>query len=315
MLAFGFSTLGPIASAPAALFGGGGSAKSDCLLVLDTPVNDPASNPKKIRCTDGDAACDADATVNGVCVFPTALCANSSFDAANCDITGLGGALIDHSLDNGDIRFDPEFQALQSRIDNELEPPNTIIDDCTGFTNITVRVDGPLPGRSCRRGKKKMKIRAESTFSASGLVRDVDKLKMVCDPSPTLCTATNLFSGTFDRIQKQVFNLSCSLGGCHDSEGLAGGLLLEQGSAFGGLADIAPVNAAASNAGYQRVDALNSDPATSFLFLKIEGELGTNMGERMPLDGRKLPRSLRELIELWIAGGAPETGWVPGTDN
>ena len=69
-------------SANAVLFGGGGSSKYDCLLVLDTPVNNPVDNPKRIRCTDGDPACDADATVNGTCVFPSAVCANSSFNIA-----------------------------------------------------------------------------------------------------------------------------------------------------------------------------------------------------------------------------------------
>jgi hypothetical protein len=305
----GYST-----QAHAVLFGGGGSSRLDCLLILDTPINDPVANPKRIRCTDGDAACDADATVNGVCVFPTAACANSTFNAAECDITGLESALIEHSEDNGDSKFDPELQALQSRIDNTLDLPTAISDDCTGFTNITVRVRGPLPGKTCRRGKKKMKIRSESTIMGGGKrFKDNDTLKMVCDPSPDLCIATNLFSGTFDRIQKQVLNTSCSLGGCHDSEGLAGGLLLEEGTAHGALVDVDPVNFTASSAGYKRV--MSGDPANSFLLRKINGDLLGGMGARMPLGSKKVARSLRDLIELWIAGGAPETGWVPGTDD
>ena len=49
--------------------------------------------------------------------------------------------------------------------------------------------------------------------------------------------------------------------------------------------------------------------------LKIEGSLGAGMGERMPLDSKKLSRGFREIIQLRILAGAPETGWVPGTDQ
>jgi hypothetical protein len=305
-------------SANAVLFGGGGSSKYDCLLVLDTPVNNPVDNPKRIRCTDGDPACDADATVNGTCVFPTAVCANSSFNIAKCTIVGLDEALIDHSLDNGDPKFDTEYQALQSRIDNDLDLPTTDVDSCTGFTNISVDVKGPFPGKPCRKGKKKMKIRSESTVMMGKRFKDNDKLKMFCDPDPLMCDAQTLFSGTFDRIQNQVFDLSCALGGCHDSQAFAGALLLESGTAHGALVDIDPVNAAAFLAGFKRVATTSpttGDPDTSFLMLKIEGDLDSGMGSRMPLDSGKLSKGFRDMIELWILAGAPENGWVPGTDQ
>jgi hypothetical protein len=34
----------------------------------------------------------------------------------------------------------------------------------------------------------------------------------------------------------------------------------------------------------------------------------------MPFGGAKLGKYLIDLLELWIEAGAPETGWVPGTD-
>ncbi len=309
---------GSAAPAHAVLFGGGGSSKYDCLLVLDTPVNDPVSKPKRIRCTDGDPACDADGVINGTCVFPTAVCVNSSFNIAQCTIVGLDDALIDHSLDNGDPKFDTEYQALQSRIDNDLDLPTTDVDSCTGFTNISVDIKGPFPGKACRRGKKKMKIRSESTVMSGKRFKDNDSLKMFCDPSPTMCTPQTIFAGTFDRMQRQVFDVSCAIGGCHDSEGFAGALLLESGTSHGALVDVDPVNGAAFLAGFKRVATTgptSGDPATSFLMLKIQGDLEAGMGERMPLGSGKISKGFRDIIELWILAGAPENGWVAGTDQ
>jgi len=306
------------AAAHADIFGGGGSSKYDCLVVLDTPVNDPVEKPKRIRCTDGDPACDADMTVNGTCVFPTAVCVNSSYNMGTCSLVGLETAVIDHSADNGDPKFDTEFQALQSRIDNELEPPNIDPDACTLFTNISVAVRGPFPGKTCRRGKKKMKIRSESTSMSGKRFKDNDTLKMFCEPAPGMCDAQTFFSGTFDRIQRQVFDVSCALGGCHDSEGFQGALLLESGTSYGAIVDVDAVNPVAFNAGFKRIATtgpMSGDPATSFIYLKLEGTLDAGMGDRMPLDSKKIATGFRDIIELWILAGAPEMGWVPGTDN
>ena len=41
-------------AARATIYGGGGSSRTDCLLVFDAPVNDPESRPKRVRCTDGE---------------------------------------------------------------------------------------------------------------------------------------------------------------------------------------------------------------------------------------------------------------------
>ncbi len=306
------------APAEAEIFGGGGNAKYDCLFVLDTPVNDPPLKNKRIRCTDGDPACDADGVINGTCVFPTAACINSSFNLAECTLTGLQSSLIDHSEDNGDPKFDTEFQALQSRIDNELELPDATPDQCTGFTNISVDVKGPFPKQRCRRGKKRMKVRSFSTFATGRQIKDTDRLKMICEPDPDMCDAQTLFSGTFDRIQRQVFDVSCALGGCHDSEGLAGNLTLESGSAHGAIVDVDPNNATALNSGLKRVmttGPMTGDPTMSFLYLKVIDDLAPGMGQSMPFGMKKIKKGFRDMIELWILDGAPETGWVAGTDE
>ena len=49
---------------------GGGGARTDCYVEFDgLAPNEPAAKPKRVRCTDGDPACDTDGVVNGACRF------------------------------------------------------------------------------------------------------------------------------------------------------------------------------------------------------------------------------------------------------
>jgi hypothetical protein len=315
-----------LAAAPAAralVIGGGGSSRTDCLLALDAPVNDPPTKPKKVRCTDGDPNCDADGVVNGECVFQVGVCANSTFDPAHCTLSGVLSIAVDHALDNGDPKFDTDFQALQNRIGSELETPTSTPNRCTTPTNIGVPLAGPFPGDVCKSGKKQIKIVTLSTFQAGKQYKDTDKLKLECDP-PTPCDPRVIFGdpatgdpsgGTFKRIQKQIFNQNCALSGCHDSQTHQRNLVLEEGSAYAAIADVTPDTPAAAALGWKRIDAANASPDTSFLYHKITGDLPDKLlGERMPRDRPKLDQFLIDIVKLWIEAGAPETGWVPGTD-
>ena len=114
-------------------------------------------------------------------------------------------------------------------------------------------IKGPLGNNHCSRKKKKLKLRSLSTPSA-GLAKDVDTLKLTCEPATINgCDPQHLFAGTFDRIQRQIFNQSCAVSGCHDSESQTGGLLLETGASYGNLVNQTPTNAAAIAAGWLRV--------------------------------------------------------------
>lgn len=300
--------------AGAVIVGGGGGIATECLTVFDAPANYKPEKPRHVRCTDGDPSCDADGVVDGVCEFPVAVCANSTFDP-RCVYVGVASVVVDHAADNGDPKFDPDFQAVQARIDAQIPPDTTDPDVCTAPTTIRVPVVGPL-GAVCKRGTKKLRLRTTSTPPPASAPRvDKDKLKLMCEPAVAAggCDPQVLFAGTFDRIQRQVFNTSCALGGCHDSQSLAGGLTLEEGTAWASLVGVAPVNVAAATAGWQRVAA--GDSATSFLVRKLTGELpDVSYGARMPFGKRKLDPLLIDLIALWIEAGAPATGWVPGTD-
>ena len=122
-----------------------------------------------------------------------------------------------------------------------------------------------------------------------------------------------IYSGTFDRIQRQIFNQSCAVSGCHDSQSQTGGLLLETGASYTNLVDVTPQNTGAQAAGWTRVDATNASADTSFIYHKLTGDLDGTQGARMPLFSGALDAYLIEIIRLWIEDGAPETGWVPGT--
>lgn len=302
--------------AGANIVGGGGSTSKDCLVVFDAAVNVPASNPRHVRCTDGDPNCDADMTVDGGCDFDVSVCANSTFNPA-CTIAGVQEITVEHALDNGDPKFDPSFQALQTGIDSEVDPPTAAADECTTPVTIRLPIKGPLgAGNHCGPRRKKIKMISRSQVIDGGIILDRDRLKLTCLPAPNGCNPQDLFGGTFDRIQRQIFNQSCALSGCHDSQTQAAGQVLEVGSAHGNLVEVTPSNQAAIDAGWERVDV---DPApsleTSFLYHKITGDLPSSQyGERMPLGGRKLHRTLRDVIRLWIEAGAPLNGWVPGTD-
>ncbi len=302
----------------ATVIGGGGGASTDCLVVLDAPVNAPASKPKQVRCVDGDPSCDADGTANGVCQFQVSVCANSTFDAA-CALDGVQSITVEHAADNGDPKFDPDFQALQDRIANQIALPTTTLDDCTTPTLFTVPIKGPLGGSNhCGPGRTKLKISSLSTVIGGRVIKDRDKLKLTCIPDPNACDPHALFSGTFDRIQRQIFNQSCALSGCHDSQSMAGNMLLETGSSYGNLLNHTPDNAAANAAGWLRISVtqdVSGDAESSFLYHKVTGDLpDVAYGVRMPKGKRKLHKTLRDILRRWIEAGAPQGGWVPGTD-
>lgn len=295
--------------AGATIVGGGGSPSTDCLLVFDIAANYPSERPKHIRCTDGDP-CDADGIVNGSCQFAVAVCANSTGDP-RCTPSSVQSITVDHAEDNGDRRFDPEFQALQSRIDNAIEPPSATLDDCTAATDIHVAVQGPLPNGACRKSRKTVKIVTLSPAVAGKVLKDTDRLKLTCDPSPAGCEPPP-YDGTFDRIQQQIFDQSCALSGCHDSQTHQANLILETGAAYGNLVDVTPTN---PNVPVDWKRVLPGDSSRSFLFHKITGDLDVGQGQQMPLDGGSLDQHLIDIIQLWIDAGAPATGWVPGTED
>jgi hypothetical protein len=309
------------APAEAVIVGGGGRPRTDCLATFEVPV---AIAGRRWTCTDGDPSCDGDGEINGQCVFAVGVCANSTFDPA-CTLQGVSSIEVEHSQDNGDPDFDPDFQAIQSRIDNQIAPPTADPDSCTTPTNVTVRLKGPFANNRCFSARKKINLDTRSQAISGKIYNEVDSLRLSCLPAPNSCVPTSLFDSTFDRIQTQIFNQSCAVSGCHDSQTTQAGLLLEVGASHSSLVNVTPTNGAAQGAGWLRVTQtvepdVNGengfgDAETSLLFHKVNGSLQPGMGSQMPLGAPKLNALLIEIIRLWIEAGAPEVGWVPGTDQ
>jgi hypothetical protein len=118
---------------------------------------------------------------------------------------------------------------------------------------------------------------------------------------------------TFERIQEQVFDVSCSADSCHSSVGRAGGLVLEDGFSWDELSDHAPANQAAVIHGMQRV--WPGDPTRSYLVAKLTNNLAAGEGFPMPYNSAPLDNATIDVIKAWIAAGAPSEGRVPGDDG
>jgi hypothetical protein len=302
-------------SAEAVIVGGGGFRTSECVSVFDAPANYPAPprTARSVDCIDGDTSCDADGVRNAQCTFDIRLCVNSTA-IAGCTPNRADSLTIDHALDNGDRRFDPEFQSLQQRANLLGFPDVTSLDRCTLSSGITVRLRPPAQA-----GARWFKSQKVVTLTARGLasgrlVADRDRIKFTCRPEGNaLYGPRDLYAGTFDRIAQQLFATTCAVSGCHDSETHEHDLILHPGGAYSQLVNVTPVTPAAAGDGLKRV--LPGDPDMSLLYRKVTGDLPSGYGAQMPFGGAPVSNAMVDIIRLWILDGAPGGGWVDGTDQ
>lgn len=141
------------------------------------------------------------------------------------------------------------------------------------------------------------------------LFASVSVLLFSCRNEATVQVPDQLNQPTFDVIQTTIFSQQCASSGCHNSVSKSGGLDLSAGASFPNLVGARPSNTFAQLDGLLRVHPAKAE--SSFLFLKLEGNLKGGYGERMPL-GSSVPMSSnrREFIRQWIAAGAPRDGVV-----
>jgi len=118
---------------------------------------------------------------------------------------------------------------------------------------------------------------------------------------------------TFQRIQHEVFDVSCSADSCHSSVGQAGGLILEEGLSWNSLIDQVPANHAANTHGMKRV--WPGDPTRSYLIAKLTNNLAAGEGFPMPYNATPLDEETIKVLEAWITAGAPADGVVDGDDG
>ncbi len=304
--------------AAAVLVRGGGNAATDCVAVFEAAGANkppPPKEPKHVDCVDGDVSCDGDGLRNARCVFSLQVCLNST-RVTGCSPQQTDSLAVDHAIDDGDSKFDPDFLAVQDRVNN-LGLPDSDADDCATSSSITVLLK-PASATVFKKDRKKLSLTAIG--SASGAATDKDRMIFTCRPEgDAVYTPTDLYTGTFDRIVQQIFVPGCAISACHDSESAAGAMILLPGAAYSQIHGVVPSNPVAAAAGLLRVDPAG-DPALSYLYRKLVPDLLPGWGSPMPLSGSDVPPELLEIVRLWIIGDvplgpAPETGWVEGTDQ
>ncbi len=118
---------------------------------------------------------------------------------------------------------------------------------------------------------------------------------------------------TFERIQTEVFNVSCTSDSCHSHVGQAGNMILEEGYSWDALALHTPSNLVAADHGWMRV--MPGDPDRSFLLAKLTDTLAAGEGFSMPYNTAPLDEATVDVIRAWIEAGAPADGKVPGDDG
>jgi hypothetical protein len=134
-----------------------------------------------------------------------------------------------------------------------------------------------------------------------------------CGGSDGGTTTSGPMPSTFDRIQQQVFTVSCSSDSCHSSVGRAGDLVLEAGQAWDALVNHTPSNPIAAAYGMMRV--MPGDVDRSLLVAKLTNNLAAGQGRSMPYNAAPLTNETVEVIRAWIEAGAPASGRVPGDDG
>jgi hypothetical protein len=146
---------------------GGGPAKTDCIAELDG-----VGTAKRIRCEDGDPACDTDGVANGSCRLAVRACFNVTDPALpRCTPTDVASFTVKNAP-TGSKRHDPQLAALAAA----APTLPTTASVCTDVVPLYV----PLGGKGrFKAGRQKVRTEAETS---SG-VKDVDKLAVRCLPS------------------------------------------------------------------------------------------------------------------------------------
>lgn len=286
---------------------GGGPADTDCLAEFDgTPAVHPPANPREIRCTDNDPACDDDPTL-GSCRFHVRVCFNVTDPARpTCVHRDLEDYAVENAQPDTNPLHDFDFQTLEDAVTFVTMPvAATEADVCSPNASMAVPLGIRLfsGGGTWKKGKKTLR----TTARGPGGIFDGDKLAMTCLPATGTGPCDGVTS-TFDQIQQHVFNQTCARSTCHNIAQGAHQMSLAPGQAYADLVGVAPNNAAAAAVGKLRVDPGN--PANSFILDKLRGALAAGEGERMPRGLKRLKPVFVQLVEEWIAAGAPATGLV-----
>jgi hypothetical protein len=296
-----------LGSPAAASTPGGGSTTTDCLTEFGgTPANRPPNRPRDIRCTDNDPACDEDPAV-GACRVRVEVCLNVTDPALpGCGPAALTDYFVENEQPDTNPRHDFDFQTLEDRLTFLTLPVDpTDRNVCSGDVFMNVPLGIRFLAGGARYSNRRKTIR--TTVSGPGGVVDVDRMRVGCARARHTTPCDGVTS-TFDQIQKHVFTATCARSTCHNVAQGAHDMSLSSGEAYASLVGVPAVNPVAAAAGSLRVAPGNA--TGSFIVQKLRAQLAPGEGARMPLDLPPYPELAIELIEQWIAAGAPATGFV-----
>src|SRR5688572_23311564 len=147
---------------------GGGSPKTDCVVEIDG-VSAP-----KIRCVDGDPACDTDGAANGACRVVVRLCLNVVDPALpRCTPSDVASLVVKNAAP-GRRGHDPQLAALAAAV------PTLPTDAAVCSEAVPVYAAVPTRRNRFRPGSRRVRTVAVTSDGA----KDVDAVTVRCDPSP-----------------------------------------------------------------------------------------------------------------------------------
>jgi len=141
---------------------GGGNPRTDCYAELD--VDGAAASGRVVRCTDGDARCDADGTANDACIFRVAVCVNQDDARPTCDPP------------------DALTSVTPRRAAAALEVPPLASSVCGAFVDVEVPVKVRRGGHVRRPGKLHLPLVARAAVAPRV---DRDDVILECLPAGT----------------------------------------------------------------------------------------------------------------------------------
>lgn len=114
---------------------------------------------------------------------------------------------------------------------------------------------------------------------------------------------TPLPDANFSTIQTHVFNVSCALNSCHNSNGTESeGLALNAGVSYADTVGVPSQQQFNGTTTLMRVST-DGNPNASYLYLKVIGAAGIE-GVRMPDTGQDLCEDKIDALAQWITDGA-----------
>jgi hypothetical protein len=161
----------------------GGAGRMECLVEA---VVQGAQGSSVVRCTDGDATCDADPTP-GRCVFTLAWCFNNVDPRIQCTATGVKRVTVHAAMAPRSAARQLVSEVLGAvasvgggtprRAAVLFAPPFAAENQCTAPVQVGVALR--TRGRRTRPGKAVLAV----VGKAAGRGRDADKVKLFCMPA------------------------------------------------------------------------------------------------------------------------------------